>query len=489
MNKLRRATTSQRHSRAGGNPASLAQETPSERISFADSASFQTINGLWKGKKGPLTRAIVVRNTNFTNNGVLDLDDVAELHVETKQLDSRKLQRGDIIIERSGGGPKQAVGRVCYFDEVSELPYSFSNFTSVIRVLDQKRLLPRFVHYYLLHLYKNGYTEGLQHATTGIRNLDFSSYLTAEVPALAMSEQQKIAAVLWKLQRAIATQDRLIATTRDLKQSAMQRLFTQGLRGEPLKETGIGFMPESWSPRTILDLCEIWSGGTPRKSISKYWKGSIPWVSGKDLKVPSLDDAIDHVTPEGVGAGSRLAPKDSVLLLVRGMGLVKDLPVAVITRPMAFNQDVKALISRSDYSGSFLRSTIYAGKERLLSRIVPSAHGTRTLNLNDVETFEVACPSDPSEADDIAAALATIDLKLAHHQRKRATLDALFQTTLHQLMTAQVRVADLDIDISVIVDQFPDAGKMVGDSTEAANPDHLVDVNRMIPRKRPGSGR
>ena len=300
--------------------------------------------------------------------------------------------------------------------------------------------------------------------------------LDCEIHLPPKPEQQKIAAVLWKMQRAIATQDHLIAATRDLKQSAMQRLFTHGLRDEPLKDTAIGPMPESWSPRTVLELCAIQSGGTPRKSNAEYWKGNIPWVSGKDLKAVSLNDAIDHVSPEGVAAGSRLAPTGSVLLLVRGMGLAKDLPVAVITRPMAFNQDLKALVPRGKFPGEFLRSAIYVGKERLLERIVASAHGTMTLNLNDVETFTVACPSDPAEANDIAAALATLDRKLAHHQHKRAALNDLFQTTLHQLMTAQIRVADLDIDTAEVAGHFPDAGNMVDGATQ----NHVADAGGMV---------
>ncbi|HET6169422.1 MAG TPA: hypothetical protein VFE01_04535, partial [Terracidiphilus sp.] len=183
----------------------MEQNQDAAEVVLSDRSIFQTLNGLWKGKKGPLVRAIVVRNTNFTADGVLDLTNVAELDVEAKQLATRTLHRGDIIVERSGGGPKQAVGRVCYFDAAGKLPYSFSNFTSVIRVIDRARFLPRCVHYYLLHLYKDGYTEGLQHATTGIRNLDFSSYLEAKVPERTMPEQQKIATVLWKMQRAIAT--------------------------------------------------------------------------------------------------------------------------------------------------------------------------------------------------------------------------------------------------------------------------------------------
>lgn len=258
-------------------------------------------------------------------------------------------------------------------------------------------------------------------------------------------EQKAIASVLHQSESALQKQSELLQVLQELKQATMCELFTRGLRGETQKETEIGLAPESWEPRTIRDLCEIWSGGTPRKSVAEYWNGDIPWVSGKDLKAPALDDAIDHVSSAGVEAASRLAPKGAVLLLVRGMGLAKDLPVAVINRPMAFNQDVKALVSRGEYSGEFLRSAIYAGKDRLLNQIVPSAHGTMTLNLNDVENFKVACPSDPDEATQVATILDALDSKIALHKQKRIVLEDLFQSLLHKLMTGEVHVTDLDL--------------------------------------------
>lgn len=258
-------------------------------------------------------------------------------------------------------------------------------------------------------------------------------------------EQRAIAGALRQTESVLEQQVALLETLQELKQAAMRELFTRGLRGEAQKETEIGLVPESWNPRTILELCEIWSGGTPRKSVAEYWAGDIPWVSGKDLKLPALDDAIDHISVAGVEAASRLAPEGAVLLLVRGMGLAKDLPVAVVNRPMAFNQDVKGLVSRGAYSGHFLRSAIYAGKERLLSQIVPSAHGTMTLNLNDVENFKVACPSDPNEATEIVTILDALDRKITLHKQKRAVLEELFQSLLHKLMTGEIRVSELDL--------------------------------------------
>ncbi|HRO62950.1 restriction endonuclease subunit S [Thermomonas sp.] len=266
-----------------------------------------------------------------------------------------------------------------------------------------------------------------------------------EIPFAKHPEQTAIGSVLRLVVEKLGQEGQAVDTAQELKRATMRELFTRGLRGEAQKDTEIGLVPESWAPRTILELCEIWSGGTPRKSVAEYWSGDIPWVSGKDLKLPALDDAIDHVSAEGVEAASRLAPQGAVLLLVRGMGLAKDLPVAVINRPMAFNQDVKALVSRGVYSGQFLRSAIYAGKDRLLSQIVPSAHGTMTLNLNDVETFKIACPTDPDEAAEIVTILDALDRKIALHRQKRAVLEELFQSLLHKLMTGEICVADLDL--------------------------------------------
>src|SRR6202035_2057583 len=111
-------------------------------VPLSDSTKFQTLNGLWTGKKPPYTIAGVIRNTNFTASGDVDYSDVAYLDVEESQLAKRQLLPGDIVIERSGGGPKQAVGRVVFFER-PDGEFSFSNFTSAIRVVDTEALEPR----------------------------------------------------------------------------------------------------------------------------------------------------------------------------------------------------------------------------------------------------------------------------------------------------------------------------------------------------------
>lgn len=153
-------------------------------------------NGLWKGKKAPFKTIEILRNTNFRNNGRLNFTDVATHNVEIKLLESRVLEYGDILLERSGGGPKQPVGRVALFDIQNDLNYSFSNFTTRIRVRDKEKLNNRFLWHFLHYFYIKGETEKIQKQTHGIRNLDFSVYRKIDVPLPTLAEQKRIVEIL-----------------------------------------------------------------------------------------------------------------------------------------------------------------------------------------------------------------------------------------------------------------------------------------------------
>lgn len=74
---------------------------------------------------------------------------------------------------------------------------------------------------------------------------------------------------------------------------------------------------------TLKDIGDLKSGGTPSKSKNAYWGGNYPWVTAKDLKSSVLWNSIDHLTEEGI-SNAKVAPANSLLILVRGMTLFKD---------------------------------------------------------------------------------------------------------------------------------------------------------------------
>ena len=412
-------------------------------IPVADSNHFETLNGLWKGKKEPFVEAGVIRNTNFTPSGVIDYSNVAYLDVEEKQLAKRRLEAGDIILERSGGGPKQPVGRVVFFDR-EDGAFSFSNFTSTVRVKNKETFDPRFVFYGLMELYQSGRTEDIQRRTTGIRNLDFTAYKErARFPKIPLPEQKKIAHVLSTVQRSIEAQERIIQTTTELKKALMHKLFTEGLRGEPQKQTEIGRVPKTWDVVPLSDVCRFQSGGTPSKKNPDFWQGTIPWVSPKDMKRPRLDDVADHISQEALESGSKLAPAGSVFVVVRGMILAKTVPVALAEVPMAINQDMKAIIPGPKLRSDFLLYALEALRQNLFKKVGRSGHGTCTLMGHEVAAFKIPLP-DLATQKKVASAIKNIERKEGLHEQKTNHLQDLFRTLLHELMTAKTRVDKIE---------------------------------------------
>ncbi|HET7921209.1 MAG TPA: restriction endonuclease subunit S, partial [Gammaproteobacteria bacterium] len=265
-------------------------------------------------------------------------------------------------------------------------------------------------------------------------------------------EQQKSAAVLWKLQRAIATQDKQLKATADLKASAMQRLFTHGLRGEPLKDTEIGPMPKSWKPTTIGEVAKISAGGTPLRSNPEFWNGgTIPWVKTGEIDYGVILDTEEKITPSGQkNSAAKLLPKGTLLVAMYGQGVTRG-KAAILGIEAATNQACAAIRPDEDkVRTDFLFHVLAHGYERLRSL----AHGGQQQNLNAdlIRGFAFGRPGDTNEQRAIASALATLDRKLAHHRAKRAALDDLFQTLLHQLMTGAIRVDALDIDVAEVTE-------------------------------------
>jgi type I restriction enzyme S subunit len=188
----------------------------------------QFTNGLWKGEKPPFVHVGVIRNTNFTKEGALDDSDIAYLDVEAKKFEKRRLQFGDIILEKSGGGPKQPVGRVVLFDK-HDGDFSFSNFTAALRVRDPQTLDFRYLHKFLHWIYVSGVTEGMQSNATGIRNLDGDAYKAIKMPLPALAEQRRVVEILEGAFDDIAvaksrTEQKLEALG-DLKKSLLHNAF------------------------------------------------------------------------------------------------------------------------------------------------------------------------------------------------------------------------------------------------------------------------
>jgi type I restriction enzyme S subunit len=273
------------------------------------------------------------------------------------------------------------------------------------------------------------------------------------VPLPSLAEQRAIAHVLRTVQQAKEATEKVVAAARQLKQSLMRHLFTYGpvpfdqADRVELKETEIGSVPEHWEVVRLAEVAKLFSGSTPSKQRPDFWDGTIPWASPKDLKQPRLHDVEDHISQAGLEDGSRLAPAGAVFIVVRGMILSRDVPVALAMVPMAFNQDMKAIVAGDKLSNEYLLNSLNAYKGALLREIGSAAHGTKRIGTSAIEEFVLPLP--PLEQQErIAATLLVADEKIEREEARRQALDTLFQSLLHHLMTGKVRVRDLPAGVA-----------------------------------------
>ncbi len=127
---------------------------------------------------------------------------------------------------------------------------------------------------------------------------------------------------------------------------------------------------------------------TPNKAVERYWGGTTPWVSPKDMKVPEIFDSQDHISDAALRETNIcLVSGPAVLIVVRGMILARMFPTAVTRVPVTINQDIKALIPHPELSVEFFALLLTGIQRELLELVEIAGHGTCCLRTDSWAAF------------------------------------------------------------------------------------------------------
>lgn len=153
-------------------------------------------------------------------------------------------------------------------------------------------------------------------------------------------------------------------------------------------------MKSKWTYRPLGELVSFASGGTPSKKRDGYWGGTIPWISAKTLKTENIDTSDLFITEEGLKAGSKIAPKGSILLLTRGSGLFNGIPIARVEKDVAFNQDIKCLDSYGEVENEFIFYWLLSQKDYLMAKVGVTGIGAGKFDLDFLQKLMIPIPSE-----------------------------------------------------------------------------------------------
>jgi type I restriction enzyme S subunit len=153
--------------------------------------------------------------------------------------------------------------------------YSITNVSGFLRVTAKEKLDAYYTWAHLFSIWQTmtfNYTEKLHPSILRER----FSFSYPPIP-----EQKKIAHILSTVQRAIEAQERIIQTTTELKKALMHKLFTEGLRHEPQKQTEIGPLPETWVVVAFDKFVTLQRGYDLRKQ--DFREGPVPVIGATQV--------------------------------------------------------------------------------------------------------------------------------------------------------------------------------------------------------------
>jgi len=285
------------------------------------------------------------------------------------------------------------------------------------------------------------------------------------LPVPPLPEQAAIACFLDHanrlIRRYIRATKKLITLLNEQKQAIIHQAVTRGLDPNVrLKPSGIewlGDVPEHWNVRKLRQCGTIMGGMTPSMSVRRYWDGTVPWVTPKDMKRFTIGDSIVKLTEHAVRETPiRLIEPPAVLLVVRGMILARRVPVALSIEHVTINQDMKALKPFPGISAEFLARSLDSAQTAFFPLIDEAGHGTRRLPTERWRNLAVAIPPENEQAEildfinantrQLDAAIDRAHSEITLLQEFRGTLIADVVTGKIDVREAAARLPDEDED-------------------------------------------
>jgi type I restriction enzyme S subunit len=370
--------------------------------------------------------------------GGLDLSELDEMHFSEAEENRLALFPGDLLVCEGGD-----IGRTAIWAGVLPRCY-YQNHLHRARLRDEPATDSQFTLYWLWYAFDIGSVYfGRGNATT-IPNLSQSKLCELLLPVPPLTEQRRIAGVLSVVQRAIEQQERLIARTKELKKALLHQLFTHGLHGESQKQTEIGPVPESWDVvplgSLVVDAPQV-NMRSEAERIIQYI--DVSSISRDHLRIRSTES---FVLKEAPGRARKKVRAGDVIFATVRPTLLRLVRIAGEYDGQVCSTAFCVLRDKNERtSGRFIYYLLQ--REQFLKQLAAIESGASYPAVKDGQVKGQLVPV-PQEAEqvDIAANLEACDAKIDLHRRKHTALTNFFRTLLHQLMTAQIRLHDIDLD-------------------------------------------
>jgi len=222
-------------------------------------------------------------------------------------------------------------------------------------------------------------------------------------------------------------------------------LLTEGLRGEKQKKTEIGLVPESWEVLPLGELLTRTQYGLSIRGEDAGKYGILRMTNQTDGKISTEKMQFVNISKKDFEKYC-LQRKDILFNRTNSLELVGRTAIFDIEGDYVFASYLIRLNTNDDRLDAFFLNHYlnWDDTQSRLKTIALRAVSQSNINATRLRSFQIPVPS-PKEQTEIVMHVNTIINKIEIHQRKKQILEELFRTLLHQLMTGQARVNEIDL--------------------------------------------
>lgn len=266
-------------------------------------------------------------------------------------------------------------------------------------------------------------------AGSGVQNLNKAVVKKVVVHLPSIPEQKRIARAISEMDDHIDNLAELIEKKKAIRDGALEDLISG--------RTRLAGYTNGWRKTTIGACAEIFQGGTPSTTNSRFWGGNVIWVTpGEITRLPTMyiDDSERKITEEGVqNSSANLLPVGTILLCTRAT--IGDLAIA--KNPMTTNQGFKNLVCNPGVDNIFFAYLLRTLKPTMLSLAI----GTTFLEISkkNLSSIEISIPDYP-EQKAIANVLTAMDDEIKALEDERDKMLQIREGAMDDLLTGRVRL-------------------------------------------------
>lgn len=363
-------------------------------------------NGVWGEEADGIHDTICVRVADFDRVQLtVRLGEPTIRSIKPSVAQTRRLQNGDLLLEKSGGGEKQPVGAVVIYDQHE--PAVCSNFVARVPVADTCN--PRYLTYLHATLYSLRINTRSIKQSTGIQNLDSGRYFDEDVALPGNKEQHDIAAFLdretARIDALVERKERLVELLQEKRAALITRAVTGGLDPNvPMKDSGIewlGEIPAHWVVKKLRYVTRVGNGSTPNRSDIRYWEdGSHPWLTSAKINEHVITTADQFVTDVALReCHLPSVSTGSVLVALTGEGQTRG-RVALLTIDSTISQHLAYLTPRSVDTDARFVVRILEARYKWLRDESSGAGSTRAaLTCEFLQSVKAAFPAKSEQSE------------------------------------------------------------------------------------------